>query len=133
MPRNTWRRAVGRAGDERDSRTGNWTDSRTQECVLFAFGVAIALYGAYPLRAELVVNYVSALFAVVLMPLVRAILRLRIGRWHPGRAMAVLIMLVLTVGVLTLFFVFGLAPAMMTQSESSGGSVSMILCRVAIS
>jgi predicted PurR-regulated permease PerM len=79
--------------------------------VLFSFGVAIALYLAYLLRAELVVIYVSGLFAVVLMPLVRSIMRVRIGRWHPSRAIAVLIMLVLTVGGLTLFFVFGLAPA----------------------
>jgi predicted PurR-regulated permease PerM len=79
--------------------------------VLFAFGVAIALYMAYLVRAELVVIYVSALFAVVLMPMVRAIMSLRIGRWHPGRAMAVMIMVVLTAGGLTLFFAFGLSPA----------------------
>ncbi|HEX3662246.1 MAG TPA: AI-2E family transporter [Acidobacteriaceae bacterium] len=79
--------------------------------VLFAFGVAIALYLAYLLHDVLVVIYVSALFAVVLMPLVRVIMRLRIGKWHPGRGMAVLILLVLTAGSLTLFFIVGLAPA----------------------
>lgn len=79
--------------------------------VLFAFGVALALYFAWLLHDVLVVIYVSALFAVVLMPLVRAVMKLHIGRWHPGRGMAVFLILVLTVGSLTVFFVFALAPA----------------------
>ncbi len=79
--------------------------------VLFAFGVAIALYLAYLLREELVVIYVSALFAVVLMPLVRGVMKLHIGRWHPGRGMAVFIIVLLTVGSLAAFFGFGLRPA----------------------
>ncbi|HEX3986857.1 MAG TPA: AI-2E family transporter [Acidobacteriaceae bacterium] len=79
--------------------------------VLFAFGVAIALYLAYLLHDVLVVIYVSALFAVVLMPLVRTIMKLHIGKWHPGRGIAILILLVLAVGGLTLFFIVGLSPA----------------------
>jgi predicted PurR-regulated permease PerM len=79
--------------------------------VLFAFGVALALYFAWLLHEVLLVIYVSALFAVVLMPLVRFVMRLRIGRWHPGRGMAVFLILVLTVGSLTAFFLFALAPA----------------------
>jgi predicted PurR-regulated permease PerM len=79
--------------------------------VLFAFGVAIALYFAYLLHDALVVIYVSALFAVVSMPVVTAIMRLHIRSWHPGRGMAVLMILVLTVGSLAIFFVFALAPA----------------------
>lgn len=79
--------------------------------VLFAFGVALALYLAWLLRDVLVVIYVSALFAVVLMPLVRWVMKLRIGRWHPGRGMAVFIILVLSVGSLACFFTFALAPA----------------------
>lgn len=79
--------------------------------VLFAFGVGIALYLAWLLHDVLVVIYVSALFAVVLMPLVRTIMKLHVGKWHPGRGMAVLILLVLTAGALTLFFIVGLSPA----------------------
>ncbi|MGB9144299.1 MAG: AI-2E family transporter [Acidobacteriaceae bacterium] len=79
--------------------------------VLYAFGVAIALYLAWLLRDALVVIYVSALFAVVLMPVVRAIMRLHIRNWHPGRGMAVFILTVGTLGSLTVFLVFGLAPA----------------------
>ena len=54
--------------------------------VLFTFGVGIALYLACLLHDILVVIYVSALFAVVLMPLVEAIMKLHIRSWHPGRA-----------------------------------------------
>jgi predicted PurR-regulated permease PerM len=79
--------------------------------ILYAFGVGIALYFAWLLHDVLVVIYVSALFAVVLMPLVRAVMKLHIGRWHPGRGMAVFLILILTVGSLTVFFVFALAPA----------------------
>ncbi|MFZ0631285.1 MAG: AI-2E family transporter [Acidobacteriaceae bacterium] len=79
--------------------------------VLFAFAVAIALYLAWLLHDVLVVIYVSALFAVVLMPVVRAIMKLRIGKWHPGRGMAVFILLLLTTGGLTVFFIVGLSPA----------------------
>ncbi len=79
--------------------------------VLFAFGVALALYFTWLLHDVVVVIYVSALFAVVLMPLVRGVMKLHIGRWHPGRGMAVFLILLLSVGSLTVFFVFALAPA----------------------
>lgn len=79
--------------------------------ILFAFGVGIALYFAYILHDVLVVIYVSALFAVVLMPLVRGVMKLHIGRWSPGRGMAVLIIVLLTAGSLTVFFAFALRPA----------------------
>src|ERR1700728_1355635 len=79
--------------------------------VLFAFGVAIALYLAYLLHDDLVVIYVSALFAVVLMPLVRGVMKLHIGRWHPGRGIAVLSIVLLTAGSLTLFVTVALRPA----------------------
>ncbi|MGC2638409.1 MAG: AI-2E family transporter [Acidobacteriaceae bacterium] len=79
--------------------------------VLFAFGVGLALYLAWLLEDVLVVLYVSALFAVVLMPLVRGIMRLHIRQWHPGRGSAVLMMLLATAGTLALFGFFALAPA----------------------
>jgi len=79
--------------------------------VLYTFGVAITLYLAWLFRDVLIVIYVSALFAVVLMPLVQVIMRLHIGKWHPGRGMAVLLMLIITVGALTVFAFVALAPA----------------------
>jgi predicted PurR-regulated permease PerM len=79
--------------------------------ILFAFGVAIALYLAWILRDVLTVIYVSALFAVVLMPLVRGVMKLRIGQWHPGRGMAVFLIVLLTGGGLAVFFGLALRPA----------------------
>lgn len=79
--------------------------------MLFAFGVGIALYFAYLLRDVLVVVYVSGLFAVVLMPVVRAIMNLHIRKWHPGRGMAVMLLVAMTFGSLAVFFIFALSPA----------------------
>lgn len=78
--------------------------------VLFAFAVAIGLYLAWLLRDVLVIIYVSALFSVVLMPLVRTMMRLHIRSWHPSRGMAVLLMLIITVGGLALLVFVALAP-----------------------
>lgn len=84
-------------------------DPRT--VILFAFGVGVALYFAWLLHDVLVVIYVSGLFAVVLMPLVRGVMKLHIGRWHPGRGMAVFIIVLATAGSLAIFFAFALRPA----------------------
>lgn len=51
--------------------------------ILFVFALAFGLYVAWLIREVLVLLYVSALFAVVLSPAVRATTRLRIGRWQP--------------------------------------------------
>jgi len=79
--------------------------------VLFTFAVGITLYLAWLLQDVLVVIYVSALFAVVLMPLVRAVMKLHVRKWHPGRGMAVLLIVLLTAGSITLFLAFALRPA----------------------
>ncbi|HUZ05672.1 MAG TPA: AI-2E family transporter, partial [Acidobacteriaceae bacterium] len=78
--------------------------------ILFAFALGIAIYLAWVLRDVLILLYVSALFAVVLAPVVRGVMRLRIGRWHPNHLTAILI---LTFGLLLLgilFFVLTLPP-----------------------
>ena len=46
--------------------------------IVFAFGLALACYMAWLIRNVLVLLYVSALFAVVLSPVVRSASRLRI-------------------------------------------------------
>jgi predicted PurR-regulated permease PerM len=51
------------------------------------------------------------MFAVVLMPLVRGVMKLHIGQWRPGRGTAVFIIVLLTVGSLAAFFGFALRPA----------------------
>ena len=50
--------------------------------IVFAFAFAFAIYVAWLLRSVLVLLYVSALFAVVLSPVVRATSRLRVGGLH---------------------------------------------------
>lgn len=62
--------------------------------IVFAFALVIAGYLAWVLRIELIILYVSALFAVVLTPVVQAVQRLRIGRWRPKKTAAVILMLI---------------------------------------
>ena len=78
--------------------------------IVFTFGLALALYVAWHVRDVLEIIYVSALFAVVLMPVMRAIMKLRIGKWHPGRGAAICIVLLAVAGGMTLFFMFALPP-----------------------
>ena len=78
--------------------------------VLFAFIVALALWAAYLARNTLFLIYVATLFAVVISPAVELVRRIRIGRWRPGRGTAVLVILVLGLGLITVFFAFALPP-----------------------
>jgi predicted PurR-regulated permease PerM len=85
--------------------------------ILFAFGVALALYTAWHVRNELILIYVSALFAVVLMPVVRAITSVRIGKWSPNRGMAIFFLLLAVAGAVTLFVLFAMPPVIRDLHE----------------
>ncbi len=79
--------------------------------IVFAFAVALALYVAWIIRSMLVLLYVSALFAVVLAPVVRATARVQVGRWKPFEgATAVFILLLLVVGAITAFCFLAFPP-----------------------
>jgi predicted PurR-regulated permease PerM len=78
--------------------------------ILFAFGVALALYVAWHVLEVLELIYVSALFAVVLTPVMRTIMSLRIGKWTPGRVSAILILLFAVAASAALFFFVALPP-----------------------
>lgn len=78
--------------------------------ILFAFGVAIVLALAWVLRDVLVLLYVSAMAAVVLIPVVRAIESIHIRRWHPGRGLAIVIIMVVLLGGITGFLLLTLPP-----------------------
>jgi predicted PurR-regulated permease PerM len=91
--------------------------TRHRADILFTFAVAIFLYTAWHVRHELVLIYVSALFAVVLMPVLKGIMKLRIGRWSPGRGMAVLILFLATAGGITLFCLFTIPPVVHDLGE----------------
>lgn len=78
--------------------------------ILFAFVVAIGLWLIYLARDVVLLVYVSALFAVVVTPALEGIQRLRIGRWHPSRAVALVLLLVVGLGALTLFGILAFPP-----------------------
>lgn len=79
--------------------------------ILFTFGVALALALAWHLRATLTLIYVSALFAVVLTPIVQSIVdfELRGGR-RISRTLAIAFLLGSVVLGLVVFFVVALPP-----------------------
>ena len=80
--------------------------------IVFAFAIALALATAYLIREILLLLYVSALFAVVLSPVIRGISRIHVGKWHPGRGLAILLLLLSLAAAATLFFAFALPPVL---------------------
>ncbi len=85
--------------------------------IVFAFAIALALYTAWHVRDVLEIIYVSALFAVVLMPVLRGIMKLRIGKWKPGRGSAIFILLLGVAGAASLFFFVALPPVIRDMRE----------------
>lgn len=78
--------------------------------IVFAFALVLAGYVAWLIRDELVLLYVSALFAVVLTPLVRAIGAVRIRGRQPFRRVALLLLLLGVAAALTAFGALALPP-----------------------
>jgi predicted PurR-regulated permease PerM len=93
------------------------SSSAARANILFTFGVALLLYTAWHVRDELLVLYVSALFAVVLMPVLRGLMQLRIGKWSPGRGMAILILFLIVGGCIALFALFAMPPVVRDLHE----------------
>ena len=91
-----------------DRETPAWQQHRN---ILFAFAIAVLLYYVYELRAELTLIYVSALAAVVLRPLARSIMRIRIGKWHPGVGLSVITLILIIVAFVSVFATFAVPPA----------------------
>jgi len=77
---------------------------------VFAFAVAFVCYLAWLLREVLLLLYVSALFAVVLQPMVNFIAGLRIGRFQPFRRTAILVLLLIVVGGIVVFGFLAVPP-----------------------
>ena len=78
--------------------------------ILFVFAILLALALGWHLMKELEILYVSALFAVVLMPIVKRFQKIHIKHWSPGRGIAI-VLLIATVGLaLLLFFWIALPP-----------------------
>lgn len=86
-------------------------DARTvRSNIVFTFALAVSLLLAWHVREVILLVYVSALFAVVLMPIVGWMMRLKFGRWRMGKVQAILALLLLAVGGVTLFAIFALPP-----------------------
>jgi predicted PurR-regulated permease PerM len=84
--------------------------SETRGNIVFAFAVGLALFLAYLMREILFMLYISALFAVVLMPVIRGIMQIRLRNWQPGRATAIILLLLIVGGAAALFFAVALPP-----------------------
>jgi predicted PurR-regulated permease PerM len=102
---------------ENSTATINEKGRSTRANVVFTFALAIALYLAWFVHDVLLIIYVSALFAVVLMPIVNGIRRVHIGSWHPGRAIAILILFLILGCLAGLFFGFALPPVARDMSQ----------------
>ena len=80
--------------------------------ILFAFAVALGLGLAWRLRSVLELVYVSALFAVVLMPMVQHIMRVKVRGWSPSRPVAIVVLVAGVFAALTVFLVVALPPVL---------------------
>ena len=87
--------------------------------IVFAFAIALVLATAYLMREILMLLYVSALFAVVLSPVIRGITHIPIGKWHPGRGLAIFLLLLSLAAAATLFFAFACRLCYATSNLSS--------------
>ena len=87
--------------------------------IVFAFALALACYLAWLVRDVLVILYVSALFAVVLNPMVQFACQLRFGRWQPSRGAAVFILLLVVACALGAFGFLALPPVVRDLQEFS--------------
>jgi predicted PurR-regulated permease PerM len=80
--------------------------------ILFAIGVLLLLALAWTLKKELMMLYVSALFAVVLMPAVTYITKSGIRGYHPSRAVAIVLLFITVTLIIAFFFTTGLPPVL---------------------
>jgi len=85
--------------------------------IVFAFVLALACALAWLVRDVLMLLYVSALFAVVLTPVVQSTSSFRIGRWQPFKGSAVLFLLLAVVAAIAAFCLLALPPVIRDLEE----------------
>ena len=100
---------------------GNTRDVRGN--ILFAFALILALYVAWLIRVELMLLYVSALFAVVLSPVVEATSSFHIGRWRPFRGPAAIFFLLVALAGLMVAFCSLAFPPIIRDLQGFSGEV----------
>ena len=91
-----------------DERT--YTSGAIRGHILFVFAVLLTLALAWRLRSVLEIVYVSALFAVVLTPLVQHIMQWKIYKWKPSRPVAIIVLVLSAFVALGLFLFIALPP-----------------------
>jgi predicted PurR-regulated permease PerM len=91
--------------------------------IVFTFALALAAYIAWLVRGVLVLLYVSALFAVVLTPVVHATSRLRFGRWRPFQGSTAVLFLLLAVAAALTAFGFLALPPVIRDLQSLNGEM----------
>lgn len=100
---------------------GSTGEQRTlRSDIVFTFMLAGACALAWLLRDVLVLLYVSALFAVVLSPVVRWTEGLRVGRWQPFQRCAIFVLLLTVVVAFVLFGFLALPPVIRDLQAFSG-------------
>ncbi|NYF50965.1 AI-2E family transporter [Tunturiibacter gelidoferens] len=88
------------------------TRAQVRGNILFFFAVILLLALAWTLQKELLIIYVSGLFAVVLMPAVTRIRQLKIRNYQPSRGVAIVLLIAAVALVLAVFFTTGLPPVL---------------------
>jgi len=88
--------------------------------IVFTFGLALACLVAWLVRDVLMLLYVSALFAVVLTPLVDRISNLRIRQWQPFKKIAILVLLVGSAAALAAFGFLAIPPVLRDLQQFAG-------------
>lgn len=78
--------------------------------ILFAFAIAALGYVAWVIRNVLLLLYVSALFAVVLQPLVQSVGQVQVGRWRPFRRLGIFVLLLAVLVALVAFGFLAIPP-----------------------
>ncbi|MGA9061949.1 MAG: AI-2E family transporter [Terracidiphilus sp.] len=91
--------------------------------IVFVFALALALYLAWLVRSVLLLVYVSALFAVVLAPVVRATSQIRIGGRRPFQGSLAIFILLLAVAAALTAFGFLAFPPLIGDLQSLTGEL----------
>src|SRR3954469_3219701 len=89
-----------------------------KQLIILSFAIAVLLSAAYVARHALLLIYISCIFAVVLDPAVRWVCELKIGRWHPNRALAI-VFIALAVAAVTAVIALFAFPAILTQLKDA--------------
>ena len=85
--------------------------------IIFFFAILLSLALAWKLAKEIEILYVSALFAVVLTPIVNWICAHKIRDYRIPRALGIVLMIVCVAAALSLFFFIALPPVMRDLRE----------------